>query len=77
MFEKLVLYVTRQLVDKPDSVSVTESQADQTIVLKLHVDQEDRGKVIGKEGKMVRALRTLVHAAAVKEGKRAVLEIVD
>ncbi len=77
MFEKLVLYVTRKLVDKPDGVSVTESQADQTIVLKLHVDQEDRGKVIGKEGKMVRALRTLVHAAAVKEGKRAVLEIVD
>jgi len=77
MLEKLVLYVTKQLVDKPENVSVTETQADQAIILKLHVDQEDRGKVIGKEGKMVRALRTLVHAAAIKEGKRAVLEIVD
>lgn len=77
MLKDLVLYIAKQLVDKPENVVVNESFADQAVILKLRVDAEDRGKVIGKEGKMARAIRTLVHAAAIKEGKRAILEIVD
>ena len=77
MLIKLVEHVVKKLVDKPESVVVTEEMATQTIIIKLQVDSEDLGKVIGKEGRMARAIRTLVHAAALREGKRAVLEILD
>lgn len=77
MIKELVTYVTTHLIDKPENMVITEVSTDQTLVIKLRVDAEDRGKIIGKEGKMARAIRTLVHAAASKEGKRIILEIVD
>lgn len=77
MLKELVEAVVKKIVNEPGAVSVTETLLDEAIIIKLSVSQEDIGKVIGKEGRMARAIRTLVHAAALKEGKRAVLEIVD
>ena len=77
MLKKLVEYVIKKLVDRPEMVFVKEVSTKDTIVVELRVAQEDLGKIIGKEGKMARAMRTFVHLAAIKQGKRAVLEILE
>lgn len=77
MLKELVEYIVKCLVDKPESVNVSEITGEQAIIIELRVASEDLGKVIGKEGRTARAIRTLVHAAATKEGKRAVLEILE
>jgi uncharacterized protein len=77
MLKDLIEYVVKKLVDKPDDVSVTEVSGEQATIVELRVATEDLGKVIGKEGKTARALRTLLHAIATKENKRAVLEILE
>ena len=77
MLKEMVEYIVKKLVDKPDSVNVSEISGQQATIIELRVAQEDLGKVIGKEGKTARAIRTLVHAAASKERKRAVLEILE
>ena len=77
MLKELVEYIVKKLVDKPESVVVSEVSGEQAIIIELRVAPEDLGKVIGKEGKTARAIRTLVHAAASKERKRAVLEILE
>lgn len=77
MLKELVEFIVKKLVDYPDKVSVTEIAGEKAIIVELRVDQEDLGKVIGKEGRTARALRTLLHAAATKENKRAVLEILE
>lgn len=71
----LVEYIARNLVDSPDSVEVREHRGQYVVRVQLRVDDEDKGKVIGREGKIARALRTVVNAAASREGKRGVLEI--
>jgi uncharacterized protein len=76
MLSKLVMYVVEKVVDKPEKISVNEVDSGDAIVVKLSVAPEDLGKIIGKEGKMARVIRTLVHTAAIVQGKRAVLEIV-
>ena len=73
----LVDDLARQLVDKPDAVVVTEVDLDDQIVLELEVDPDDIGKVIGKQGRTVKAMRALLQAASVKSRRRTVLEIVD
>lgn len=73
----LVDVVARALVDKPDQVDVAEVEGEQTTVIELRVAKEDIGKVIGKEGRMARSLRTILSAAATKLRKRAVLEILE
>jgi predicted RNA-binding protein YlqC (UPF0109 family) len=71
-------YVVRKLVDKPDSVQLTEEEKEANkVVFELKVDQEDVGKVIGRKGRTANAIRTLLSAVAAREGKRAILEIVD
>ncbi len=75
--KELVVYIARALVDKPDEVSVNEVQAEQTSVLELRVAKDDMGKVIGKQGRTAKAIRTVVNAAATKMKKRAVLEILE
>ena len=75
--EDLVEYLARNLVDKPDEVRVVRTERDGAVVLELHVAHEDLGKVIGKHGRVARALRTLVRASAAKAGQRALLEIVE
>jgi len=77
MLKEMVEYIVKKLVDKPESVVVSEVCGEQATIIELRVAQEDLGKVIGKEGKTARAIRTLVHAAASKERKRAVLEILE
>ena len=71
----LTLFVVKQLVDKPEAVSVAESQDGDVAVLTLVVDEADKGKVIGKQGKVIKAIRSLVGVVAAKAGVRAVVEI--
>ncbi len=73
----LLEYLAKSLVDKPDEVVVKETETDTTVVLELTVAKDDIGKVIGKQGRIARSLRTIVKASAVKNGKRAIVEIVD
>src|SRR4051794_33872702 len=72
----LVEYVARALVDKPDGVKVAEVQDGNTTVYELEVDEEDIGKVIGRQGRVVRGLRALVKAAATRKGTRVDLDVV-
>lgn len=73
----LVEVMARALVDAPKNVEVFETAGEQTTVLELKVAKEDLGKVIGKQGKTARSMRTILSAAATKLGKRSILEIVD
>ena len=77
MTAALVEYLARQLVDDPDSVQVDETERDGDLVLRLRVAQDDVGKVIGRSGRMVRALRTVVRATGARENRRVLLEIVE
>ncbi|OQY01551.1 MAG: RNA-binding protein [Desulfobacteraceae bacterium 4572_130] len=73
----LVIYIAKALVDNPDAVEVTEVVGNQTSVLELMVAKEDLGKVIGKQGRSARAIRTILSAASAKMNKRTVLEIIE
>lgn len=75
--KELVAVMARALVDAPDKVEVVETAGEQTTVLELRVAKEDLGKVIGKQGKTARSMRTILSAAATKLRKRSILEIVD
>jgi len=75
--DELLEVLARRLVDDPDAVRVERDEQDDVIVLRLHVAKEDVGKVIGRQGRIARALRQLVRAAAGGRRKRIVLEIVD
>ncbi|MGE4298139.1 MAG: KH domain-containing protein [Desulfovibrionaceae bacterium] len=77
MLKELVEYIAKSLVDKPDDVVVTEVEGEQTSVLELRVAKEDLGKVIGKQGRTARAMRTILGAASTKIRKRSVLEILE
>jgi predicted RNA-binding protein YlqC (UPF0109 family) len=74
---ELLEYLARRLVDDPDAVRVETAEEDDAIVLRLHVAEDDVGKVIGRQGRVARALRTIVRASAVRERRRVLLEIVD
>jgi len=74
---ELVESIARALVDNPEQVSVTEVEGEQTTVLELRVAQPDLGKVIGKQGRTARAIRTILGAAGMKLRKRFVLEILE
>ena len=73
----LTLMIAKSLVDKPDEVDLQEVIGQKTTVLELRVAKEDLGKVIGKQGKTDRAMRTILNATATKLKKRAVLEIIE
>jgi uncharacterized protein len=73
----LLEWLARQLVDDPDAVRVDEVEREDATVLQLYVAPEDRGKVIGRAGRIARALRTIVRASAAGERRRVVLEIVE
>lgn len=75
--KELVTYIAKGLVDNPDEVSVKEVEGEHTAVIELKVAKNDMGKLIGRQGKTAKALRTLLIAAAVKQKKKAVLEILD
>ena len=74
---ELLAYLARELVDDPEAVRVETEERDDGLVLLLHVAPDDVGKVIGRQGRIARALRTLVRASAVREHRRVLIEIVD
>jgi len=74
---ELLAYLARELVDEPDAVRVETEEREDALVLHLHVAPDDVGKVIGRQGRIARALRTLVRASAVRDDRRVVLEIAD
>ena len=75
--KELVEYIARSLVDDPDRVEVCEQESEQGTVIRLSVSQEDIGKIIGRQGRTARAIRTLIGAVSAKSKKRAFLEIVE
>ena len=77
MLKDLIEYVAKSLVDNPEAVSVSEVEGEQTSVLELKVAKADLGKVIGKQGRTARAMRTILGAASTKAKKRSVLEILE
>ena len=77
MVDDLLEDLAKRLVDEPDAVRVEREERDDAVVLRLHVAKDDVGKVIGRQGRIARALRQVVRAAAGRQRKRVVLEIVD
>ena len=77
MLKELIEMIAKALVDYPEQVEVSELEGEQTSVIELRVAKEDLGKVIGKQGRTARAMRTLLSAASTKIRKRAVLEIIE
>ena len=75
--KELVEVIAKSLVDHPDAVSVQEVEGEQSIILELKVADDDMGKVIGKQGRIAKAIRTVIKAAATKEDKRVMLEIIQ
>ncbi|MHB8840862.1 MAG: KH domain-containing protein [Candidatus Aquicultor sp.] len=75
--KELLELLAKAVVDEPDKVNVSVVEGEQSIILQLHVAPEDIGKVIGKQGRIAKAIRTIVKSAAIKEGKRAIVEIID
>ena len=75
--EELLDYLARNLVDRPEEVRVERTERDGAVVLRLHVAEEDIGKVIGRQGRIARALRTLARASGGRRQERTLLEIVD
>ena len=73
--KELIEYIAKSIADNPGAVVVTETQEDDRVVIRLQVADEDKGKVIGRQGRVVQAMRTLLRVAAVKKGTRATLEI--
>lgn len=74
--KELLELIAKSLVDNPEMVSVNEIAGEQSIILELKVAPEDMGKVIGKQGRIAKAIRTVIKAAAIKENKRVVVEII-
>ncbi len=75
--KELIEYIAKALVDNPDLVRVSEIEGEKTCVIELNVSKDDLGKVIGKQGRTARAMRTILSAASTKVKKRAVLEIIE
>lgn len=74
--KELVEVIAKSLVDHPEDVRVEEKQEDRQVTLKLHVDEDDMGKVIGRQGRIAKAMRTVVKAAATRENKRVSVDII-
>ena len=75
--KELLEVIAKNLVSYPDKVTVTETEGEKSIVLELKVAPEDMGKVIGKQGRIAKAIRTVVKAAAIHEDKRIIVEIIQ
>ena len=72
---ELLAWLAKQLVDDPDAVRVEQVEREDATILELYVAPEDRGKVIGRQGRLARSLRTIVRASAVREGRRVLVEV--
>ena len=76
-YRGLVEFMVKSLVDHPEQVEINEIEGEKSTILELRVVKDDIGKVIGKHGRIARAIRTIINASATKTGKRVVLEILD
>ncbi len=74
--KELVEVIAKSLVDYPDEVVVTEKSNEKTLIIELHVAQSDMGKVIGKQGRIAKAIRSVVKAAAAKEERKVIVDII-
>ena len=77
IMKELLEFIAKSLVDNPEKVDVTEVEGKKSIILELRVDPDDMGKVIGKQGRIAKAIRTVMKASAVKEGKKVIVEILQ
>ncbi|MEN3202512.1 MAG: KH domain-containing protein [Atribacterota bacterium] len=75
--KELLEFLVRSLVDEPDKVSITEVKGERSVVYEIRVSLADKGKIIGKQGRVAKALRTIVKAASAKSGTKAVVEILE
>lgn len=75
--KELVEFIAKALVDQPEAVQVSQVEGERSLILELRVAPDDMGKVIGKQGRIAKAIRTVVKAAATKEGKMVHVEIID
>ena len=75
--KELVEMIAKALVDNPEEVRVNEVEGSQSVIIELRVADEDMGKIIGKQGRIAKAIRTVVKAAAIKENKRVIVEIIQ
>ena len=75
--KELVEIIVKNIVDQPTNAEVTKVEGTRSVILELDVAEEDMGKVIGRKGKIAKAIRTVVKAAATKEGKRVIVEILQ
>ena len=75
--KELVEFIVKSLVDNPDAVKLEEVEGEKASIIELRVDQSDLGKVIGKQGRTAKAIRTILNASGVKRGKKVVLEILE
>lgn len=75
--KELLEQIAKSLVDNPDDVSVNEVEGEQSLILELRVSEDDMGKVIGKQGRIAKAIRVVMKAAAIKDNKRVVVEIIQ
>ena len=73
--KELIIYLAQSLVEEPEAVTVTESETEDAIVYELHVAADDMGRVIGKQGRIAKAIRSVVKAAAAKEDKKVIVDI--
>ncbi len=74
---ELVEYIAKSLVDNPEKVDVNEIEGSKSVIIELRVADEDMGKIIGKQGRIAKAIRTVVKASAIKQNKRVVVEIIQ
>ena len=75
--KELVEVIAKALVEHPEDVRVEEKQQDRQVTLELHVDEDDMGKVIGRQGRIAKAMRTVVKAAATRENKKVSVDIIE
>ena len=74
--KEVIEYIAKSIVNLPDEVIVTEENTEEGVIIKLQVAEEDKGRVIGKQGRVAEAMRTLIRVKAAKQGTRATLEII-
>jgi predicted RNA-binding protein YlqC (UPF0109 family) len=77
MLRDLVIFIVQSIVDEPDKVQVSQTEGERAVVIEVRCAPEDMGKIIGKKGRVIHAVRSLTQAAAAKEGKRATVEILE
>lgn len=75
--KELAEYIVKSLVDMPEKAELSQIESERTTILEIKVDESDKGKIIGKEGRIIKSIRTIIQAAAAKNGKRVVVEMLD